>query len=144
MVNKPKVIGTAGESAVVRYLKVSGFPHAERRALHGGADQGDITGVPGVCIEVKSGELAKTLPPSLISQWLRETEVERLNSHSDVGLLVMQRRGFGITRASHWWAMLPSYVCMPVNLDPHSHVMMILADAVTILRRMGYGQAVDS
>jgi hypothetical protein len=143
MVNRPKVIGTAGESAIIRFLKVSGFPHAERRALAGAADMGDVTGIPGICIEVKAGEVAKGLHPSLVSQWLRETEIERLNSNSDIGLLVVQRRGFGITRAGYWWTILPSYVCMLPNVDPHGFVMLPFSDAVTMLRRMGYGQSSD-
>lgn len=46
--------GTKAETAVVEYLRGQGFPHAERRALHGTGDQGDITGIPGVMLEVKN------------------------------------------------------------------------------------------
>ena len=35
MTNRSKAIGTAAETAVVRYLAAHGFPAAERRALHG-------------------------------------------------------------------------------------------------------------
>lgn len=49
MTNRPKAIGTAAETAVVRYLAAHGFPAAERRALHGATDLGDITGTPGLC-----------------------------------------------------------------------------------------------
>ena len=38
MTNRPKAIGTAAETAVVRYLAAHGFPAAERRALHGARD----------------------------------------------------------------------------------------------------------
>lgn len=40
MTNRPKAIGTAAETAVVRYLAAHGFPAAERRALHGATDHG--------------------------------------------------------------------------------------------------------
>lgn len=144
MVNRPKVIGTAAESAVVRYLKVNGFPSAERRALHGQLDEGDITGTPGLCIEVKAGEIAKSLLPGLLLEWMRETEIERINSRADIGLLVIQRRGFGMTRVGHWWGLLPSGVCMPSSVDPHSFIMMEVSAATDLLRGLGYGQALDT
>jgi hypothetical protein len=40
--------GTAAESLVVKYLQSTYWPHAERRALSGGLDKGDITGTPGL------------------------------------------------------------------------------------------------
>ena len=40
--------GTAWESALVDYLIGKGWPHAERRALNGCNDKGDIAGLPGV------------------------------------------------------------------------------------------------
>ena len=50
--NKPKRIGTAAETAVTRYARTAGFPLAERRALAGGADLGDILLAPGVIVGV--------------------------------------------------------------------------------------------
>ena len=40
--------GTAWETAIVRFLKDRGWPNAERRALGGANDRGDIAGVVGV------------------------------------------------------------------------------------------------
>ena len=60
MTGRPKDIGTAAETAVVRFLRDNGFPLAERRALHGSTDRGDITGTPGLVWEVKGGDAAKT------------------------------------------------------------------------------------
>lgn len=42
--------GTSWESAIVQFLKENGVAHAERRALAGNADRGDIAGIPGVVI----------------------------------------------------------------------------------------------
>lgn len=100
MVNKPKIAGTNAESAVVRWLQDNGHPQAERRSLKGGKDWGDITGIPGICVEVKAG---KTL---LLAQWLRETETERNNSRSDFGILVVKPVGMGATRTGQWWAAM--------------------------------------
>ncbi len=41
--SKSKQKGTAAETAVVKYLKANGFPKAERRALQGNLDKGDIS-----------------------------------------------------------------------------------------------------
>ncbi len=50
--NKQK--GTAFETLVVRWLAENGFPYAERRALAGTHDCGDVTGIPGLVIECKT------------------------------------------------------------------------------------------
>lgn len=53
MTNPSKARGTAAETAVVRYLR-RWWPNVERRALAGNADKGDLTGIPGVTILVRS------------------------------------------------------------------------------------------
>lgn len=74
---RPRDIGTRAETAVVRVLRDHGFPHAERRALRGSQDAGDITGTPGVVWEVKGGERAKNASHGQLSKWLHETSRER-------------------------------------------------------------------
>ena len=64
-----KAKGRAAESAVVEYLRSRGF-NAERRRLGGDEDTGDIAGVRGLVLEVKS---AKTL---CLPAWLQELHVE--------------------------------------------------------------------
>jgi hypothetical protein len=61
MTNRSKNIGTAAETAVVKAARAYGFPGAERRALHGSTDLGDILLCPGVIVEVKAGK--QTLRP---------------------------------------------------------------------------------
>jgi hypothetical protein len=46
--------GTAWESAVCAYLVAHGFPYAERRALRGRNDAGDISGVVSTVVECKA------------------------------------------------------------------------------------------
>jgi Holliday junction resolvase len=55
-VSKSKDKGTAAEREVVRYLQ-TWWPAAERRALSGNKDKGDVAGIPGVCIEIKAAEI---------------------------------------------------------------------------------------
>jgi hypothetical protein len=81
-------------------LRAHGFGGAERRALAGSNDLGDILICPGVIAEVKWGKHAKTASLVDVSRWLRETERERANAGAHLGLLVIQRNGIGTNRAS--------------------------------------------
>jgi hypothetical protein len=94
-----KAKGRAVENALVDWLRARGLD-AERRRLAGSADKGDISGLPGVCVEVKSGGGKLQIP-----QWLRETETERMNAGADVGVLVIRPRG--ATDPASWWAVQP-------------------------------------
>lgn len=108
--------GTAAETAVANYLKYC-WPYAERRALCGSVDRGDITGTPGLVWEVKAGS---TL---CIPQWLRETETERVNAKADFGLLVIKPKGVGTTNVHRWWGVVE------------------LMDLTLLLSKAGYGGA---
>lgn len=79
--------GTAWETAIVDWLRGRGFPHAERRALRGGRDAGDVTGVPGLCVEAKN---AKTIT---LAGWVDELAAEVDNANADIGVLWIKRRG---------------------------------------------------
>jgi hypothetical protein len=100
MVNKPKAKGTAAESAVVSYLRTAGFPMCERLALQGGKDRGDVTGIPGIVVEVKA-ENVYTL-----SSWLQECRVEVENAKADFGFVAAKPRGVGNTRTDQWYAVM--------------------------------------
>lgn len=79
--------GTTWETAIVQYLRDNGAPHAERRALNGNKDRGDIAGIPGVVIEAKSAARIT------LAQWADETEQERRNDRAAVGACWIKRRG---------------------------------------------------
>lgn len=127
-------IGTSAETAVVRHLRANGFPHAERKSLHGALDEGDITGTPGVCWEVKGGDAARYLTEGAIARWLTETEAERVNARADVGVLVVQRLGYGPARAGMWLA----YQRSPD--DESGWVCMRLDTMTRKLRQHGFGE----
>lgn len=146
--NRPKQIGTRAETAVVRYLRKNGWPAAERRALTGAHDRGDITGCPGLVFEVKGGEAARKATDRLVHGWLAETDNERRNSGADFGVLVLQRRGIGPDRAGRWWAVIPvadfavltAAMVHPTTYHlPEAPVRLLLADLVSLLRAAGYG-----
>jgi len=112
-VSKNKAKGTSAETAVVNYLIASGYVHAERRALAGVNDKGDVAGLPGVCIEVKAHKSYS------IPAWLKELAAEKANSKAEVGILVVKPVGVGSTNTGNWWAIMP------------------LSEAIELLKRAG-------
>lgn len=151
---RPKDIGTAAETAVVRYLRSAGFPHAERRALRGNQDAGDITGTPGVCWSVKGGAAAKAASDNQVSLWLAEAEKQKTNAGVDVFLLVLQRPGIGPANASRWWAIVPGWQYESLCYTPQPYgaadlgkwrfgdrgpLRAHLSQATALLRYAGYG-----
>lgn len=85
--SQSKQKGTAWESAVVAFLRENGVPHAERRALNGATDRGDIAGIPGLVIECKN---ERTIS---LAQYTTETEAERVNDGARHGIAWIKRRG---------------------------------------------------
>lgn len=102
MSNPSKQKGTAAETAVVKYLKANGFPKAERRALQGSLDKGDISGVQDVVFEVKDH---KTMS---LSAWVKELEVEVDNANAVTGAVVHKKRG--TLDVGEWYATMPFYM----------------------------------
>ena len=117
--SKAKQKGTSAESALVKYLQANGFPMAERRALTGSLDQGDITGTPCLAWEVKNHKAYH------IPEWLRETEIETGNAKADFGILAVKPNGVGLGNAGQWWAI------------------MTMDQMVKLLREAGYGDKND-
>ena len=82
-----KAKGTRWESAIVDYLRANGAPHAERRALGGAKDRGDIAGIPGVVIEAKSHTGMR------LADWVDEAEEERGHAGAAIAAVWHKRRG---------------------------------------------------
>ena len=78
--------GTKWETAVVAYLQASGWPHAERRALRGKHDRGDLSGVVGLVVEAKSAARVE------LAAWLDEAKREAAIA-DDKGVVWFHRRG---------------------------------------------------
>lgn len=104
--NPSKEKGTKAESAVVQAAHTAGFMAAERLALAGAHDMGDVRLCGGVVIEVKAGKAAEQASAQLIEDWLQETEKERVNANADFGLLVTKRKGKGLDNAHLWDARM--------------------------------------
>ena len=96
-----KAKGRNAENAPVELIKESGWPYAERRRQTGAKDRGDVTGIPKVVLEIKSG--ARLDLPG----WLRETEAERINDGAIIGALIVKLKGMGEAKVRDWPVMLP-------------------------------------
>lgn len=101
--------GTRAETAVVDYLRTVGFPQAERRALGGNKDRGDIAGVVSTVLEVKD---CKTTD---LAGWVRELEAEIANDGARYGAVVHKRRGKG--SPGDWYATMPVSRLVTLLLD---------------------------
>ncbi len=86
--SRSKATGTAWETRVVQYLRECGWPQAERRALSGAQDKGDLLGIPGLVIE------AKACTKHSLAEWLDEATVERDNANARHGVVWFKRRGY--------------------------------------------------
>lgn len=100
--SKSRAKGTAAETALVAYLNTHGFPFAERRALHGTKDTGDIAGVPGWVIEVKNCAQAS------VGAWLAEATDEAVNAGVDLACVWHKRAGKG--SPGDWWVTMHASV----------------------------------
>lgn len=99
--SRSKDKGTLAETGLATYLRHNGWPHAERRALTGANDKGDITGTPGLAWEVKYA--GKSLR---MAEWLQETVDERANAGALHGILVIKPPGYGLKSVDQWFAAM--------------------------------------
>lgn len=98
--NVAKRKGTAWETAVVGFFKANGFPNAERRALSGVLDRGDIAGFPMV-VECKATQRID------LGVFMAEAEREAKNAKDTDHLLVIKRRQRSVADA---YAVMPLWL----------------------------------
>jgi Holliday junction resolvase len=130
---KSKAKGTTAEREVVRYLQ-NWWPAAERRALSGNKDKGDVAGIPLLVVEVKAAAT------QLIGPWQRETLKEMENAAAAGCMLVVKRPYKAV---GQWDAYLPIGA---LGFDQRQHlpeeapewVRMDLLVAVLTLRGEGF------
>lgn len=163
--NPSKDTGTEAETAVLRWLLANGFPGARRNPLHGNRDQGDIWAASGLVIEVKAGHTAEKSEPADVTEWMRQTQVERENADADFAILVTKRAGRGTARVGDWWAWITAGELVmlaiaaediaqaaagTIHAGPRTSapqwavpIRMRLADLAPIIRLAGYGDPIQ-
>jgi hypothetical protein len=142
--NRSKQVGTATETAVVRYLRDNGWPGAERRALRGHLDAGDLTGTPGLCWSVKGGDYARYPSDGQITEWLNELDRQRKHAGADHGILVTRRYRVGDPGRWWAWARTSTVATLTGGTWPADDSWMVthLEQAARIIRVAGYGNDV--
>ena len=94
--------GSQAERDVVAWLKANGFKYADRRLAGATLDKGDISGVPGVTIEIKNHAKMD------LSGWLAELEIEMKNDSAWTGTVLHKRRGK--SNVGDWYATMPAQI----------------------------------
>jgi len=102
-----KVKGAQAERDVVAWLK-QWFPYVDRRLAGATLDKGDISGIPGVTIEIKNHAEMK------LAGWLEELRVEMGNDNAWTGVVIHKRKGKG--NVGEWYATMPAQVWVDLLL----------------------------
>lgn len=141
--------GIATERDVARYLRVTGWPDAERKPDTGWStvdrtspDAGDIRNTPGLCWQVKS---TPELTGEKLTQAMRQAADQAVVAGADYGIVVHRRAGK--SSPGLWWAYLPlGDLCALLGADPtlitaparNAPIRLVLGDLVTLLHHTGY------
>lgn len=99
--NPQKAKGSGAERAVVAWLK-QWFPYVDRRLAGATLDKGDVSGIPGVTIEIKNHDKMN------LSGWLKELEIEMENDKAWTGVVIHKKKGK--TDVGQWYASMPAQV----------------------------------
>jgi hypothetical protein len=108
MTSASKAKGSQAERDVVKWLK-QWFPYVDRRLAGATLDKGDISGIPGVTIEIKNHAKMD------LSTWLGELEVEMKNDNAWTGVLLHKRKGK--SNPGEWYATMPGKVWLELLLS---------------------------
>lgn len=147
MTNKPKAIGTAAESAVLK-ICLPYYPDAHRLVLAGQQDQGDIRLNRDWIVEVKGGAQTAQVGDKKLAGWVDELYAEIGHASADFGFLVLQRAGFGKPNADRWWAYISLGVLVSITatttLPPDIYDVMVrleLGELLTVMHAAGITDA---
>ena len=104
----PKAIGTAAETAAVKWLRANGWPSAIRLEELGIRNQGDLLicdESPRLTAEVKAGWQSEKAGAALRAEWLQQTEDRAVRAGADLSVLIVARKG---CNPSIWDAVMPA------------------------------------
>ena len=101
MSSASKAKGSQAERDVVKYLK-QWFPYVDRRLAGATLDKGDISGIPGVTIEIKNHAKMD------LAGWIEELLAEMANDGAWTGVVWHKRKGRG--SPGDWYCTMPGYV----------------------------------
>ncbi len=94
-----KAKGAGAERDFRDWVRENGFPYADRRLAGATLDKGDISGIPGVTIEIKNHAKMD------LAGWVEELITEMNNDKAWTGAVVHKRKGKG--NPADWYATMP-------------------------------------
>lgn len=134
MANPSKEKGTRWETEVTRWFIANGFPDAQRRALSGTKDMGDIHPIPGnkppIIVSAKYGYSDDVHPQTQMwmKWWQRLLDTRDDINPDAVVFLCHHREGKASPEFAHWW-----------TLDPHWGPIKVTGEQVmNKLHELGY------
>ena len=101
MASSQKRKGNRAELDVARWLQTMGHPRAARIQAGTHDDCGDISGIPGVVIEVKDRQTHNW------KQYFGQLATQIINADAFTGVLIVKRPGE--TDPGKWLAVMPGY-----------------------------------
>jgi len=101
MSNPQKAKGSGAERAVVAWLS-RWFQYVDRRLAGATLDKGDVSGIPGVTIEIKNHAKMD------LAGWVKELETEMKNDNAWTGVVIHKKKG--TTDVGQWYATMPASV----------------------------------
>lgn len=131
MSNPSKAKGSAWERRVVDYLAAHGHPNAERRALEGVNDRGDVAGIASWIVECKNAREWR------LGEWMREAEREALTAGVSRFAVVIPQKG----RATELgYAVLPLWLLGELMLPDTTCPYIVTGDEGTSYCSLGERQ----
>lgn len=124
--SRNKDAGTWAETQVVRLYIAAGWAGAERRALRGLGDAGDIAGIPDFCTQVKNVAALR------LETWFDEVLKQQQNAGASGCLLVVRKKYKPVAKWDAWmpYAQLcPSAATLPEGVTPWVRMDLDLAQA---------------
>lgn len=106
--SKTKAMGTSHETAIQRWLRSNGWPYAERRALKGAHDEGDLRLSERIPFVIEAKSAKSTTDRASLGTFVKELKVEVENASADAGAVVFKKRG--TTDVGEYYAILPVYM----------------------------------
>lgn len=124
--SKNKDAGTWAETQVTRSYIKAGWLYAERRALTGALDKGDIAGIPDFCTQVKNVATPR------LETWFAELLDQKENAKASGCLLVVRKKYKPVAKWDAWMPygqLCPGVATPPEGVSPWVRMDLDLAQA---------------
>lgn len=106
--SRMKQIGTQHETDIKSWLNANGWPYADRRALSGAADKGDLRLSERIPFVIEAKSAKSTTDRASLGTFVSELEAEVENAQAESGAVIFKKRG--TTDVGKYYAILPVWM----------------------------------